>query len=411
MKKKIHLSNLFIYFLCCLSLLLSFYFNEDGSYLPFSMDFKDTWPYVLKLKESFLSDPYPYTVHYPLHYYLLSRLDLIFNDPLIVRLFVCLISMVVPYIFFVALKEKYKNKNINILFIICLSIFFIPAFRYSSVWANDRITTDIFILLGCYFFFKYQFLRIKNVKYLYISFLLFALACYSRQFYAVYYALFIIYIFRNDSLKNFINLSIYSAILSLPGFYLLYKFPYFLGGLAYSGNIFNTMLGNISKLFVYTFPLIIINILFKEKNINLNLKNILIYSIISLSVFAISYLNHDLSTMGANGGVFFILSKKIFGNYILFYLIFIINFIFILQIFDNYKDRFIIFSFVFIFCSIIVPQSVYEPLIFLYFFLFAESKFKNIFLENKNASFALLAYYIMYYLIAVTDIAHKVKLY
>ena len=411
MKKNIHLSNLFIYFLCCLSLLLSFYLNEDGSYLPFSMDFKDTWPYVLKLKENFLTDPYPHTVHYPLHYYLLSRLDLVFNDPLIVRLVICFISMALPYIFFVALKEKYKEKNINILFIICLSIFFIPAFRYSSVWANDRITTDIFILLGCYFFFKYEFSGIKNVKYLYISFLLFALACYSRQFYAVYYALFIIYIFRNDSLKNFINLSIYSAILSLPGFYLLYKFPYFLGGLAYSGNIFNTMLGNISKLFVYTFPLIIINILFNKKNNNLNLKNILIYSIISLSIFAISYLNHDLSTMGSNGGVFFILSKKIFGNYILFYIIFIINFIFILQIFDNYKDRFIIFSFVFIFCSIIVPQSVYEPLIFLYFFLFAESKFKNIFLENKNASFALLAYYIMYYLIAVTDIAHKIKLY
>ena len=197
----------------------------------------------------------------------------------------------------------------------------------------------------------------------------------------------------------------------MPGFYLLYKFPYLFGGLAYSGNIFNTMLGNVSKLFVYTFPLIIINILFKEKNINLNLKNILIYSIISLSIFVISYLNHDLSTMENNGGVFFILSNKIFGNYILFYLIFIINFIFILQIFDNYKDRFIIFSFVFIFCSIIVPQSVFEPLIFLYFFLFAESKFKNIFLENKRESFALLIYYITYCLVAVTDIAHKVKLY
>ena len=117
------------------------------------MDFKDTWPYVLKLKENFLTDPYPHTVHYPLHYYLLSRLDLVFNDPLIVRLVICFISMALPYIFFVALKEKYKEKNINILFIICLSIFFIPAFRYSSVWANDRITTDIFILLGCYFFF------------------------------------------------------------------------------------------------------------------------------------------------------------------------------------------------------------------------------------------------------------------
>jgi len=410
MKNNIYLSNLIIYFFCCLSLVLSFYLKEDGSYLPFSADFKITWQYVLKLKENFLSDPYPHTVHYPLHYYLLSRLDLIFNDPLTVRLVICFVSMTVPYIFFVALKEKYKEKNINILFILCLSIFFIPAFRYSSVWANDRITTDIFILAGSYFFFKYEFSREKNIKYLYTCLLFFALACYSRQFYAVYYALFMIYILRNNSLKNFINLSIFSAILSLPGFYLLYKFPYFFGGLAYSGNIFNTILGNVSKLFVYTFPLIIINILFREKINNYNFKNILIYSIISFSVFAISYLNHDLSTMGANGGVFFILSKKMFGNYILFYFIFIINFIFILQIFDNYTDRFIIFSFVLIFCSMIVPQSVYEPLIFLYFFLFAESKFKKIFLENKKASYALLLYYITYYLVAVTDITHKIKL-
>ena len=77
--------------------------------------------------------------------------------------------MIVPYIFFVALKEKYKSKNINNLFIICLSIFFIPAFRYSSVWANDRITTDIFILLGCYFFYNtnplmhFRILKIKRI--------------------------------------------------------------------------------------------------------------------------------------------------------------------------------------------------------------------------------------------------------
>ena len=157
MIKNIHLSNLIIYFFCCLSLLLSFYFNEDGSYSPLSGDFRETWPYVLKLKDSFLSDPHPYTPHYPLHYYLLSRLDLIFNDPLIVRLVICFISMIVPCIFFVALREKYKNKNINILFIICLCIFFVPAFRYSSIWANDRITTDIFILLGSYFFLNMNF--------------------------------------------------------------------------------------------------------------------------------------------------------------------------------------------------------------------------------------------------------------
>ena len=410
MKTNIHLSNLIIYFLCCLSLILSFYFNEDGSFSPLSGDFKDTWPYVLKLKENIFTDPSPYTVHYPLHYYLLSRVSFIFNDPTNVRIIFSFISILIPFLFYVALTEKYKQKNKNVLFVICLSIFFIPAFRYSAVWANDRITTDIFILLGSYFFFKFQNLETKNIKNLYICFLFFALACYSRQFYAVYYAVFLIYIFKNDSFAKFVNLAFYSFFLSLPGFYLLYKFPSLFSKIAFSGNIFNTLLGNVSSLFVYTLPIFLINFLFQDKKI-FNIKKILIYSLISLIIFIFSFLIHDLSTMGRNGGVFFIFSNLIFQNYLLFYLIFIINFILILTIFENYIDKIIVFSFVFIFSGIMVTQNLFEPLFFLYFFLFSQSKFKDIFLESKKASFALMFYYILYYLVAVTDITHKIKLY
>ena len=410
MKKNIYLLNLIIYFLCCLSLVLSFYFNEDGSFLPLSGDFRDTWPYVLKLKENILANPHPHTVHYPLHYYLLSRVNFIFADPTNVRVVFCIVSMFIPLLFFVALTEKYNEKNRNILFVICFSIFFTPAFRYSAIWANDRITTDICILLGSYFFFKFQNSKVINTKHLYICFLFFALACYSRQFYAVYYAIFLIYILKKDSFRGFINLAFYSLLLSLPGFYLLYRFPSLFGDLAFSGNIFNTLLGNVSSLFVYTLPIVIINFLFQDRNI-FNVKRILIYSVASLIIFFISYLSHDVSTMGQNGGVFFILSKLIFKNYLLFYLIFIINFIFILTIFEKYQDRLIVFSFVFIFCSIIVPQSVFEPLFLLFFFLYSQSKFKNIFLESKKSSFALMIYYIIYYLVAVTDIAYKIKLY
>ena len=410
MKKNIHLSNLIIYFFCCLSLVLSFFFKEDGSFSPFSGDFRDTWPYVLKLKENILTNPQGYTVHYPLHYYLLSRVSFIFNDPINVRIVFFIIGMFIPFLFFVALSEKYNEKDKNILFVICLTIFFIPAYRYSSIWANDRITTDIFILLGSYFFFKYQNSKAINTKYLYISFLFFALACYSRQFYAVYYGIFLIYILKKDSLKNFIRLSLYSLILSLPGFYLLYINPSLLGDLKFSGNMFNTLLGNVSSLFVYTLPIIIINFFFQDKNI-FNIKSILIYSLISLLIFIISYLVHDIGTMGQNGGVFFILSNLIFKNYLLFYLIFIINFIFLLTIFENFLDKIIVFSFVFIFSSIMVTQNLFEPLFFLFFFLFSQSKFKNIFLENKKASFSLMIYYIIYYGAAVTDISYKIKLY
>ena len=156
-------------------------------------------------------------------------------------------------------------------------------------------------------------------------------------------------------------------------------------------------------------PLFLINIFFNNKNNIFDIKKIIIYFVISLVIFFISYLNHDLSIMGSNGGVFFILSKKIFGNYLAFYFIFIINLTLILLIFDNYKDKFIIFSFVFIFCSIIVPQSVFEPLIFLYFFIFSDSKFKNVFIKNDRAAYLLFGFYILYYLVAQSDVLHKVS--
>ena len=404
--KKINLLNISLYFVCCITLLISFYFNEDGSNTPLSGDFRDTWPYILNLKENILSDPTGYTVHYPLHYILISKLNFIITDPTGVRFFVMIIAMLIPYIFFISLNKKFNEKSKNALFLICLSIFFIPAYRYSSIWANDRITTDIFILIGTYFFFSFETSK-KEIKNLYFCLLFFALACYSRQFYTVYYALFLIYIFKICNFKNFFYLSVYSLLLSLPGFYLLLKFPYFYSGLAYSGNIFNTLLGNVSSLFVYTIPIVLINFYLVNKNFP-KFKKISIYLLISLIVFCISYFFHNTNTMGQNGGSFFIFSRLIFNNYLAFYLIFILNFLIILIIFETYFDRVIVFSFVFIFCAIIVPQSVFEPLFFLYFFLYSQSKFKNIFLENSKASYLLFSYYIFYYFVAKTDVLYKI---
>ena len=405
--KKINYLNIFFYFLCCASLFISFYFNEDGSHTPLSSDFRETWPYVLSLKENILSDPTGFTVHYPLHYILLSRLNFIIADPTGIRFVLMIIALFIPFTFFVVLKKKFQNSDINILFLISLCIFFIPAYRYSAVWANDRITTDIFILTGSYFFFIYQYYK-KEIYNLYVALFFFSLACYSRQFYTVYYALFLIYIFKNCTFKNFLNLSLYSLFLSLPGFYLLFKLPYLFSGLAYSGNIFNTLLGNVSSLFIYTLPIITLNFLYNKKKL-FNLKKIIIISLLSLIIFFISYLFHDVSMMGQNGGAFFIFSNLIFKNYIAFYIIFIANFISILIIFDDKFDKLIVFSFVFIFCSMIVPQSVFEPLFFLYFFLFSKTKFKNIFLENKKVASYLLLYYIIYYLISKTDILYKIS--
>ena len=405
--KKISISNIIIYLLSCLSLFISFYFNEDGSNTPLSGDFRDTWPYVLNLKEDILSDPTGFTVHYPLHYFLLSRINFIITDPTNLRFFMMLIALSLPFFLFKALDKKYENKNRNILFIISLCIFFTPAYRYASIWANDRITTDIFILIGSYFFFIFQ-KNNKNLKNLYTSLFFFALACYSRQYYAVYYSLFLIYIYNNCSFKIFLSLSAYSFLLSLPGFYILFESPFVFGGLKFSGNVFNTFLGNVSSLFVYTIPIIFINLIFKKIEF-FNLKKLIFYFLFSCVIFIIIYIFHDISTMDENGGAFLIFSKLIFNNYLPFYCVFLINLILLLLIFENYQDRLIMLSIVLIFSGRIVVQSLFEPLFFLFFFLYSKSKFKNIFLNDKKATYSLFGYYIFYYLVSVSDILYKIS--
>ena len=63
-----------IYLLGIFLLFVGFYFNIDGYGTALSGDFRDTWPYVLKLKENFFFNPREWTLHLPLHYYILSKL-------------------------------------------------------------------------------------------------------------------------------------------------------------------------------------------------------------------------------------------------------------------------------------------------------------------------------------------------
>ena len=132
-KHKIKLNGYVVYLIGFLTLLISFYLDIDGSYNPLSGDFRETWPYVILLKNSFMIDPYPYTMHFPLHYYILSKLNFLFNNPDDVRLIFCIFSFITPYLFFLCLKNKYQAKNLNTLFILSSIILFTPSYIYSAV--------------------------------------------------------------------------------------------------------------------------------------------------------------------------------------------------------------------------------------------------------------------------------------
>ena len=87
--------------------------------------------------------------------------------------------------------------------------------------------------------------------------------------------------------------------------------------LAFSGNIFNTLIGNVTSLSIYVLPIYLINLFFK-KSLKFNFKFIIL--IFPLLLFLITFYFHDAENMGQNGGIFFILSNKIFNS--LFFFIF-----------------------------------------------------------------------------------------
>ena len=404
---KINLSGYLIYLIGLIIFFLSFYLDIDGYGKALSGDFRDTWPYVLKLNENFWTDPSQWTLHFPLHYFLLAKSYLVIGDTYLVRIFFSLISLFTPYLFYLCLRNKYEISKNNLLIISSL-VLFTPSFVYSAVWANDNNLSYIFILLGTLFHIKNINLKnsIKN-SYLIYTFIFFALACYSRQYYAVLYGYFILSYYNKLSLKKFLIITILSAFFASPGIIFLYNFPALFGDLAFSGNISNTLIGNLSALSVYTFPIFLINFFFNYSQI-FSLKRFTSKFLISTFIFFLLFTFHNIQTMGQNGGIFFIYSNLIFKNYYLFYVISFINLFVILNLFNNKYDLLILFSIILMISGIIVLQKYFEPLFFIFFFLYSESKYKNIFLHNSNALFFLIFLNFLYFTISLSDIVSRI---
>ena len=156
MQKNNFVPNL-VFFLFSTSLLIGFYFNEDSSGSGgFIADFSNTWGYVEALKENILIRPSNWTVHTPLHYILISKLSILFENKTFLRLAFCLISIFMPILFYECLKIKYPNVSNKLLLIFASSILLLPSFRSAAIWANNHMTALIFFLLTTLFYLKWK---------------------------------------------------------------------------------------------------------------------------------------------------------------------------------------------------------------------------------------------------------------
>ena len=115
-KNKISISGYFIYLIGIILLIVSYSLDIDGYGNALSGDFRDTWPYVIELNKNFWIDPSEWTLHFPLHYFILSKIYLVSESKEITRLFFLLISFTTPYLLYLNLKEKYNYNNNLLLF-------------------------------------------------------------------------------------------------------------------------------------------------------------------------------------------------------------------------------------------------------------------------------------------------------
>ena len=111
--KEINGKNKLLFCLLSIGLFVGFYFGEDSSGGGSIVDFASTWPLVENL---FYYDG-ALEIKFPLHYYIASLIYYIVADKEVLRLIYVTASIFIPLLFYRCLKEKYKNIDINNLFL------------------------------------------------------------------------------------------------------------------------------------------------------------------------------------------------------------------------------------------------------------------------------------------------------
>ena len=149
--------ELIVFFLSYISLIYSFLLNEDGTGGGARGDFEITYGFILALQQNLLANPKEWTlVHTPLHFFIFSLITRLIDDPYVLRLIFCIFSICIPIIFYLIISKFNSKIKIQNLLLISSCIFFIPSFRYTSIWGNNLITSI--------FFFYSLFIFLKNGK-------------------------------------------------------------------------------------------------------------------------------------------------------------------------------------------------------------------------------------------------------
>ena len=404
----VSLLSLILFFL----FVYGFYTNENSAGSGgYNGDLNHIWSNLTLLKESFLSNlnsslysdsrpPLSYLIHILFNPYI--------NQIESFRVTVFLISFVVPFLLYFALKENYGHLEKKLLILIALIVTLSPYFRTTAYWGLGENYGFIFLLAS--------FLQLKKLKksisfntnlqnYSQILFLcLFSSLCiyFDQKLIFVPIIILVEILRQNLNIKYKLSSLIYFFIFAIPYLYLISIWGSVIPSDASSKrfvaekiSLFNVGYC-LTIISFYIVPLIFMKefnfLQFKEKILN---KRFAYLFGISFLYFLSIFLFNDFGNLPDVGKgyvhkLLLILNLNEFISSFLTILSFLMSVIILYLYFDKIDDFFLIIYFL-VLSLFVWPfyQEYLDPLIFLLVFSFFKTK---IFLNYKRVYFLILYY-------------------
>ena len=402
-KKKIY-----FYIIGSLSLILGYAIKENSAGGGLH-DFNVLSPHILNFSKDnniaiklFFSDGSA-LIHSPFFYFVSGKITNLLKNFDNFRIFYLLFCLVLPYIHFKILKEKFSS-NKNMIYILSFLIFLSPYYRTSAIWTLGDNLSLIFFGLFVFFLVKGE----KSLKLPHFIFSLFflVLCSYTRYYYSTFWILYIYIVYKNFDFKSLIQIIAISFLLAIPAFiyfeYVInnYNFLTLISG--YSNfNLIKNIIQILSILSFYILPFIIID---KENFIKFYKKkyNYMFFTFFLLvSLFAIGELDYKIVH---GGGVFFKLNNFFSLRFPI--IIFFSVFFSILSIIYICKNKIVekqIQNYILFFCLIIsfpinvIYQKYFDPLyLFLIFGLLSSDRIKSYILKDKVSILFVFSYFLFF---------------
>ena len=198
--------KLSIYLFFSLSIFIGFLFDENSSGGA-KIDHEYLFPFINGLSLDFINglenllNNSGSLIHSPSFYLITGKLLNITQSLLIVKILYLILSLFLPFLFYLLLKEKYNYDN-YLIFYFSLIIFLSPYFRSSAIWLLGDNLSLIFLSLSFIFFLKFN-QDIKNQINGYLSVFFLIACCYIRYYFCVLY-IYYLFLFIKNVEKKFI---------------------------------------------------------------------------------------------------------------------------------------------------------------------------------------------------------------